>query len=129
MADLISDVRLAEIKAGLEGVTPGPWTVDPDEREYHGEASIVGYDIQGAGQSVVGCEGIDGSGEKVAAHIARLDPQTVSIFIARLEAAENLVRDLRASLVLNGDAISMHKAVALSNRVEAHFALVAKAEG
>lgn len=51
------------------------------------------------------------------------DAPDVLALLARLDKAEELMLDLRAFVVANADDLSMHsKAVALSDRVNAHFA-------
>lgn len=68
----ISDERLAALKAGLEGVTRGPWIWDG-----HDNITVP---------------------KKDAAHIANCDPDTIASLIARLEAAEANVDQLRINL-------------------------------
>lgn len=117
MTDIISDARLAEIRAGLEGVTPGPWEAVEDECA----------ECRKLGKSEAFISGLPGGYHAPfdnltdAEHIARLDPQTVLALLSRLDKAEALMLDLRAYIVTHDD-ISMHsKAVALSDRVTNHF--------
>ena len=77
----ISDERLAAVEAGLEGVTPGPWGWDGSE---------VGVT------------------KKDASHIANCDPDTIASLIARLEAAEADVDQLRVSLEHAVEIIEKH---------------------
>lgn len=91
----ITDEALAAIKAGLEGVTPGPWAY-----ECHGDGtSGVGYlldenDIPQTGKQETGemlvaePVAVEVANELDADHIARMDPDTVLSMLARIEAAE-----------------------------------------
>jgi len=79
----ISDERLAEIRAGLEGVTGGPWSsfnLDLSNKVMH---QRVGPFLI---KNVVS--------EADARHIARLDPQTVAAILSRLDKAEAGWRDI-----------------------------------
>ena len=80
----VSEERLAEMLAGLEGVTPGPWVAD--QNMPHNRMPRV----EGGDQSCV-CEcGNMGSEqdrwEADAAHIARCDPETIRLIITELQA-------------------------------------------
>lgn len=101
----ITDEQLAAIKAGLEGVTPGPWGAQPIEEvgEGRGTACIVGGNL--GGLVAVACSWpteIDAKDwtrtEANATHIARMDPTTVASLIARIEAAEARVKWLEEAL-------------------------------
>jgi hypothetical protein len=88
MSDAVSGTVLRDILAGCEGVTPGPWERRADPSHYDSVTDIYaqGFIIaQTCGKSFDGMEAR-------AAHIARLDPQTiasiVSELIARREADE-----------------------------------------
>ena len=88
----ITNETIAEIKAGLKGVTPGPWVAASKP------SSVVGWPIVAqSGRSIAGMkylqrDDIEGSVYREtaanAAHIARLDPDTVAALIERLERAE-----------------------------------------
>lgn len=71
--------KLDEIEAGLEGVTPGPWELD-------GGAEISAWNVNNEIVMRIFDEG--GHSAADAAHIARLDPDTVSALIARVRKAE-----------------------------------------
>jgi len=91
--DPISDERLAEIRAGLEGVTPGPWRVcETHEGEIIGRPSwpCRRHGVNGEWRVAIADE-LDGAAfeqDANAAHIARLDPQTVAALLSRLDKAE-----------------------------------------
>lgn len=130
----ITDERLAEIRAGLVGCTPGPWMleietsehVDESEEDRQPEVYVCSSDTC-CDYTVVATMGRAEAirhdrKSRDASHIARLDPQTVSALLARLDKAEALMLDLRAFIVATADDLSMHsKAVALSDRVTNHF--------
>lgn len=82
----ITDAELDAIKAGLEGVTPGPWHVPLDRHLWvHTEDGwALGTDSDTTRQTML--------------HLARLDPATVARLIARLEAAEQDNQRLRWQL-------------------------------
>ena len=84
----ITDERLAEIERGCEGVTPGPWHTEVGARY----GAVV---CRGDGRAIASAD----ASEDLAAHIARLDPQTVLAIIARLRAAEERADEL-------GDAVA-----------------------
>lgn len=80
----MTDAELEELKAGLEGVTPGPWKARLDacrrcEAEEKAEGDIDEIPI-----------GFHARFGKLAdaAHIARCSPDAIRSLLARLEAAE-----------------------------------------
>jgi len=75
-ADRITDARIAEIRAGLDGVTPGPWIVSRNPKKW----------VDTIGPAAPNCWADNRDAD--AAHIARLDPDTVRAILDRLEAAE-----------------------------------------
>lgn len=104
MTKHISDERLAELKAGLEGVTPGPWGFNSARFKKDGEYDCaVTARFDGKRQCIA--EAFGRITEKdtqnataLAAHIANCDPDTIASLIARLEAAEANVDQLRINL-------------------------------
>ncbi|UQS95251.1 hypothetical protein Pam5_35 [Pseudanabaena phage Pam5] len=96
----ISDERLAAIRAGLEGLPEGPWTVEDryetgnrdGQRFNNGPAAVVSLsDCETHPVADCSCNHTCRMGyeqEAIAAHIARLDPQTVAALLARLDKAE-----------------------------------------
>lgn len=118
MADPITDAELEELKAGLIGVTPaGPWAAYMDRYEVRKAANFIGDQ-----EIVAMCATGRGAGKR-AAHIARCSPDKMAALLTRLDAAEALMLDLRSFVVANADDLSIgSKAVALSDRVQAHFA-------
>lgn len=97
MTNHISDERLAALKAGLEGVTPGPW--EPGTAA-GGKTHIYGY----RGRTI--ClfswqKWEEGKTVRDVTHIANCDPDTIASLIARLEAAE--ARQEIATKTIEGD--------------------------
>jgi hypothetical protein len=120
----MTDAELEDLKAGLAGVTPGPWEFFPPEgggwREPYSSAGLFNEDCE----KVIDCEWASATevGQQTYRHIARCSPDKIASLIARLEAAESLMLHLRAHIVMNDDLSMGSKAVALSDRVQAHFA-------
>jgi hypothetical protein len=104
----ITDERMAEIKAGLMGVTPGPWRTPGPKVPW---VVRVGGDDYGSVQ-IAECGNYRDKEiarynmprwRADAAHIARMDPATVAALIARVEAAEARVKALEEALTPSGD--------------------------
>lgn len=76
----ISDERLAEIIKGCEGVTPGPW-----QRVEPGAESTLVECHNGTICEVQWNRPDVGNAHRDAAHIARLDPQTVASLLTELQ--------------------------------------------
>lgn len=77
----VSDDKLREIIAGCDGVTPGPWATDDPWIVYSAADGDILY--------LADTEDLDTSDEQMvidAAHIARLDPQTVTAICEELLA-------------------------------------------
>lgn len=99
-----TDELVAEIKAGLEGVTPGPWAVIPPEREDQNECDLGGIVNANGGRI---CEFGDSTiyynscGEppsaKDAAHIARCSPDNIAALLSRLEAETARAEEWKAA--------------------------------
>lgn len=101
----ISDEKLAEIRAGLKGLPEGPWSYRDQphddwgmvrgKRDADGLASFVMQAKSGFPSEDELAEhrraGTDPWGA-FAKHFARLDPQTVSALLARLDKAEAQLR-------------------------------------
>lgn len=103
MTDLTS--KAAEIRAGLEGVTPGPWVVTGDEVDAPNYQWLDGITIgsHSTGTRVADSALLAYNNISIARHIARLDPATVLAFLD--ERAEHLATIAR----LEGD-LSIWKA-------------------
>ncbi len=99
----LTDEALAEIEAGLEGVTEGPWTVDQSGYRRSTPTVMAGgyyvcttgpYDVRGEPRG------------QTATHIARLNPQTVAAWIARDKAQRAEIARLKTVLsVVAWDAL------------------------
>ena len=118
-----TDEALAEIKAGLEGVTPGPWRTPGAKVPW---VIRVGGDDYGSVQ-VAECG--DYRDKEIspynmprwladAAHIARMDPATVARMIARIEAAEARVKALEGELAGQRMCVNCGKFAPLGHRKE-----------
>lgn len=79
----LSDKALAEIEAGLEGVTPGPWEWDDGSLRQNRTDGQYGFEVLGSGSQYESMVTYVDVRDANAAHIARLDPQTVAAWIAR----------------------------------------------
>lgn len=92
---------LAEIEAGLEGVTPGPWKWrnDINHREYNLSPGIL---ITGETDGTPWGDLIDKAN---AAHIARCDPDTLASIIALVKAMDEELADLRAA---HAELLALH---------------------
>lgn len=97
----ITDERLAEIRAGLEGLPEGPWSYR--DQPYDDWGMVRGKrGADGLAEFVMQAKSGFPSEEEMAAHrragtdpweafakhLARLDPQTVAALISRLDKAE-----------------------------------------
>lgn len=86
--------KAAEIRAGLEGVTPGPWqvvggSVTDMDREYPGSLSF---------EFMPNGEAEEGDQKANAAHFARLDPATVLAFLDERDQHLALIEQQAAEL-------------------------------
>lgn len=101
MTDIISDDRLAEIRAGLEGVPAGPWAYRPAEHDdwgvvrYRADDGDRWWHLLQARAPYTDEEDLSAHRHArtdpwgaLAKHISRLDPQTISALLARLDKAE-----------------------------------------
>jgi hypothetical protein len=91
MTNPISDEALAAIKAGLGGVTPGPWRVGSSGPNTD---AIIDSDKRYIAECTA--RHCNWRYEALIEHIARLDPKTVASLIERLERAEGRVTALEA---------------------------------
>jgi hypothetical protein len=85
MSERLTDEKLAEMLAGLEGVTPGTWVASKDKRRWNpnyvesAKAHIA--DIIPCGVN----KKDDSEAEANAAHIARCDPDTIRTLIEEVQ--------------------------------------------
>lgn len=96
----VDERLLLEIIEGCEGVTPGPWAIEPHVS--YMDADYAQINGKGWGWFARVCVRVDGApskgGEANAAHIARLDPQTVHALATELLAARKEIAGLREGL-------------------------------
>lgn len=88
MTEKISDERIDEMLAGLEGVTPGPWFVGIADGD-NGTAGLAQVD-NGADMWPVIAEWPE------AEHIARCDPETIRALLLELRAYRDAANPLQA---------------------------------
>jgi hypothetical protein len=97
---LATDDEIAELKAGLDGVTPGPWEF-PGTR-IGGDASVISGErlIASVHPRRFRAPFAEDNAERDAnaAHIARCSPLRIRALLACLEAAERQVKELRTSI-------------------------------
>lgn len=93
-----TDAEIAELRAGLEGVTPGPFTTS------------ISLSPMGGTERAIFCESagviaqIDGVGrDALAAHIARCSPDFISALLARLDAQETALREAITAWAITDD--------------------------
>lgn len=117
MAELLSDKKIVELRAGLKGLPPGPWETDglrqDDTPDRHNEYELLdarGYrlcDTQNCDYRFAEIEieyDEDGSyawnapARKLMEHIARCDPVSVGALLDALTVAEAACLDLEARL-------------------------------
>lgn len=97
---------IAELRAGLEGVTPGPWRLFVPDRGYCQNLVLTedpGFapvkDKQPWKHLVADCDDCN-RGEVNAAHIARCSPDNIRAVLDALAAAEAEVEKLTKALAL-----------------------------
>ncbi len=107
----ITDERLAEIKAGLEGVPEGEWRMEIETLEHVEECDEDRQQQVFVCSPATSCDctviATMGRAESIplerkaqdAAHIARMNKPTVASMIARIERAEARVKALEEALV------------------------------
>lgn len=93
----ITDEAIAAIKAGLEGVTEGPWLASDSDTMSGARAVFGDRGLLGCGQIAITPPEFAAQSAN-AAHIARMDPATVASLIARIELAEARVKALEEAL-------------------------------
>lgn len=105
MAERVSDERLGEMLAGLEGVTPGPWFTTGSPWFQSGDGVMAGSPDPHAGFLIADCddgfnprdeyEGYPlGDADRDAAHIARCDPDTMRSILTELVALRKVAAEL-----------------------------------
>lgn len=110
MADPITDAELEELKAGLVGVTPGPWRaskvkgyrIDYVFSEHPSRAPTPEYPHRHF-VAEMDC----GNASEDVEHIARCSPDKIAALIARLEAAEGGWQDI-ATAPKDGQFVLLH---------------------
>jgi hypothetical protein len=99
MADHITDERIAEVEAKMEGVTPGPWdTLDNGTvRAIDGDEGIPIFDPRTPWKKHRRAATAFKQEWHNPRYVAKLDPDTVKSMISRLRAAEAGNASLRTS--------------------------------
>jgi len=94
MSDTLTTEQVEEILAGCEGVTPGPWRrhESPQETSVQSDTSTVVVVPWGRGGASLH------NAHRDAAHLSRLDPQTVSSLATELLALRKRVGELEGAL-------------------------------
>lgn len=113
MTRLATDAEIAELREGLEGVTPGPWQtgrlgdIDLSHVVDFGAPPRAPFMIMRPASAYGVCHADDSSSPKNAAHVARCSPDFISALLARLDAQESALREAReivsATLAANDD--------------------------
>jgi hypothetical protein len=128
---IMTRAEIEAILAGTKGVTPGPWEIEECENRDDSVGQFTSYAVSGSvpgssyrknlvdtlNSSVIelhveydedGHSAWDEQGAKDAAHIARLDPQTVSALctalIESMDRVEELEFGLAAAVQIAGEA-------------------------
>lgn len=93
MTRLATDAEIADLREGLEGVTPGPWQWVYDEdpmmqcwRLAPGIMLVDGTDCTPGGDKIDRAN---------AAHLIRCSPDFIAALLARLDARESALREAR----------------------------------
>lgn len=94
MSTPLTTEQVEEILRGCEGVTPGPWTVFHDTCAQCAKNGTAEYGISG----IPGGYHAPFGAKADAAHIARLDPQTVSSLATELLALRKRVGELERTV-------------------------------
>lgn len=97
MTETLSE-KIAAIKAGLKGVTPGEWSHEPTSFNKLDRILYAGRGETRHGLNLMTLGDGDWNFVNNVNHIARLDPGTVGEIIARLERLEADNARLRAAL-------------------------------
>lgn len=82
-------VRIAALRAGLEGVTPGPWKLS----RYRGITVYADQWGRRYSTIVARCDSNAYEDEANSDHLARCDPGTIKDILDALEAAEARVKE------------------------------------
>jgi len=100
MSEKLTDEQVEEILEGCEGVTPGPWfDENPGDDVTLGWVNDSDPLNDGGSLATTWAAGRPvGEGKINAAHIARLDPQTVSSLATELLALRKRVGELEGAL-------------------------------
>lgn len=85
----MTDAEIAELRAGLEGVTPGPWTISASNVGRTDAVGITASDDEWVVADVWSdVPEMEKAAAANAAHIARCSPDKIAALLARLDAAE-----------------------------------------
>lgn len=119
------DQIIADLRAGLEGVTPGPWksaggylTVrDPDKGSF--THTIYHLDEMGQRDRTAPFQAVPLSREQDAAHIARCSPDNIAAILNALSEATSRVETLEAVIEQLHGPLNIAALTARAERAEA----------
>ncbi len=107
MTEPASDELIAEIEAGLEGVTPGPWQKNGKFIYATGSVDTWSGPVWGAIAGVEDLEAEDGEGRNWhcsgnvlanSAHLARCHPGNIAALIARIREQDATIKRMDEAL-------------------------------
>lgn len=113
MTDIATDAEIEALRAGLEGVTPGPWkwwTSNSWRRLKRDDRGITQSVLEPFVNRSDRHPDLDGSEEDMA-HIARCDPDRIRALLNRLDASERQVKALREAVFTSVAAMKIASAL------------------
>lgn len=94
MADI--DTLIAEMRVGLEGVTPGPWHYFPHEHSNYTGPGTDAFMSNEEDVQVIDCNWASATeeGDRTYKHIARCSPDNIAALLGEIERLRALVKTL-----------------------------------
>lgn len=120
----ISDERIAEIEAGCEGVTPGPWMVQDSNswrrigRRYEGQDGGVLCPIKQNDGHPDLCAGRGQDTYKNLRHIANCDPDTIRAMAKEIRESRARLRRTEAELAKAREVLADIAKQKLENEID-----------